>query len=237
MSQYENIEGPKRIAILRGLAEEKTFLQVSLPESDYDNLTIVTRVIDDGKGFSFQIDPPKDLQAAIAETETAHLFFEFTSDDRVTHRFNSTILSVSEAGIMCESPRWIERHQQRDNFRVKPIYPSKVILHLADSPIHMEIDNVSLGGVYCYCDNKFKPLFEQEDKHLDMDLSFTLRDDCLVIPIQRARVNRIESKHRPRQFGIAFEFIKVAKEARRILVQQIYELQREFLKKRLKVME
>jgi c-di-GMP-binding flagellar brake protein YcgR len=138
---------------------------------------------------------------------------------------------------MCESPRWIERHQQRDNFRVKPIYPSKVILHLADSPIHMEIDNVSLGGVYCYCDNKFKPLFEQEDKHLDMDLSFTLRDDCLVIPIQGARVNRIESKHRPRQFGIAFEFIKVAKEARRILVQQIYELQREFLKKRLKVME
>ena len=237
MPRYENIEGPKILALFQGLINDKTFLQVTLPESDYDNLTIVTRIIDDGDVFSFQIDSPREIHTAIAETKAVKLLFEYTSDDRVTHRFNSMIQSIHEKSVICESPHYIERHQQRDNFRVKVQYRSQAILHLEETVIKMDIDNVSLGGVYCYCQNKFKPLFEEKANMQDLELSFTLRDECFVIPIQRAQVNRIESKHRPRQFGVAFEFIRIAKEARRQLVQKIYELQREFLQNRLKVMD
>jgi c-di-GMP-binding flagellar brake protein YcgR len=237
MPQYENIEGHKLIAHFQAMIKDKTFLQVSLPEGDYDNLTVVTEIVENGKQLSFCIDSPKGLQQAIGKTESPLLFFEFNSDDRVTHRFRSTILSVSEGSIVCEFPQHIQRHQQRDNFRVKTLYQSQAILHIDNTEIQMEIDNVSLGGVYCYCQTQYRQLFEEKAKLPDMELAFTLREECFRIPIQRVQVNRVEMKHRPKQFGIAFEFIRIGREARRHLVQQIYELQREFLQNRLKIME
>ena len=80
MPQYENIEGIKLIAHFEAMIQDKTFLQVSLPESDYDNLTLVTRIIEDGKQLRFAIDSPKGLQNAIGQAGASQLFFEFTSD-------------------------------------------------------------------------------------------------------------------------------------------------------------
>ncbi len=238
MPLYENITGDKILDHIQAMITDKSFIQVTLPEYEYDNLTVVTDVIDDGNQQFFIIDSPEGLQRAIGQTGADRLFFEFTGDDRVTHRFNASIASVSLDSILCELPAYIERHQQRNNFRVKTPYQSFAALSLENEEIRMDIDNVSLGGVYCYCDKRFKPLFEVKSKIQDMELSFTLRDECFLIPIQRAVVNRIESHHqRRRQFGIAFEFIKIDREARRQLVQRIYELQREFLKNRLKVMD
>jgi c-di-GMP-binding flagellar brake protein YcgR len=235
MPQYENIEGSRRIELLKELRDDRTFLQLTLPESDYNNLTIITRILDEGNNFSFLIDTPKGLHKAIADTEAQQLFFEFSSKDRVTHRFHADIATVSQDGVLCQSPPSIERYQQRDNFRVRAVYPCQAEAHIDDAVIEMEIDNVSLGGVYCYCRNEFKSLFEKGANLEDMELSFTLQDDCMRIPIQLATVNRVEPRHRPRQFGIAFEFIRISQEARQHLVQQIYELQREFLQNRVKM--
>ncbi len=237
MPHFENIEGAKRAAIFQRLMDNKTFIQVTLPKSDYDNLTVVIQVMNTDKDFSFQIDPPKGLLKAIAEAESPILFFEFTSDDHVTHRFKTSIQSITQDNITCESPPYIERHQQRNNFRVKVLYHSQATIFIDNTEIRMDIVNVSLGGVYCYCKNKYKPLFEEKPKLKNMELYFTLKDECFFIPIQRLKVNRIENENRHRQFGVAFEFIKIGREARRHLVQQIYELQREFLQNRLKLME
>ena len=42
MPDFENIEGAKRIALIEAMIRNKTFVQVSVPESDYDHLTVVT---------------------------------------------------------------------------------------------------------------------------------------------------------------------------------------------------
>ena len=70
-----------------------------------------------------------------------------------------------------------------------------------------------------------------------MELYFTLKNQCVNVSIQRTIIKRIESRHRPKHFGVAFEFIQIKKDAKKILVQQIYELQRAFLQNRLKIMQ
>jgi c-di-GMP-binding flagellar brake protein YcgR len=237
MSTFENIDGNKLLSIFQLLITQKIFIKVHLPQVDYESLTLVTDTRNEDRQPTFMIDVPKGLHKALAETKSNRLSFEFTSSDKVTHRFISDIETISKSAISLLYPAFIQRHQQRDNFRVKAPYDSHAIVTIDDNKIRMEIDNVSLGGVFCYCQNKYKSLITQGLELTGMELYFTLKNQCVNVSIQRTIIKRIESRHRPKHFGVAFEFIQIKKDAKKILVQQIYELQRAFLQNRLKIMQ
>ncbi len=120
---------------------------------------------------------------------------------------------------------------------MKAPFDSHAIVAIDDNKIRMEIDNISLGGVYCYCRNKYKSLMAKDLEFSEMELYFTFKNQCVNVSIQHAVIKRMESRHRPKHFGIAFEFIKLKRDAKKILIQQIYELQRAFLQNRLKLMQ
>ena len=132
-------------------------------------------------------------------------------------------------------PDAIERYQMRDNFRVKALSGSVAKMQIGDQNVDMEIDNISLGGVFCICLKAFKSLFENAVRLEDMELVINLRNDTFVANIELVSVNRIESQNRPKHIGVAFEFLKMHKQVRKRLVQHIYELQREYLQTRLKM--
>lgn len=236
MPNFENIEGNKISNIFRQLIKQRILVKVFLRKCDFENLTLVTAAQDDGKVQTFRIDAPKGLHAAIAEAETTILSFEFTSTDHVAHRFDAEIDAVSRNDVSLRYPSFIQRRQQRDNFRVKVPSDSHAVVTIEDTQIRMEIENISLGGLYCYCPNRHKQLLSPETELSDMELSFMLKCDCCTIQIQRVQVKRTEPKHRPRHFGVAFEFIQIKRNAKKQLVQQIYELQRVFLQNRLNTM-
>ena len=236
MQNFENIEGNKLLSIFQQLINQRILVKVFLRKCDFESLTLVTAAQDDGKVQTFKIDAPKGIHDAIAETKTAGLSFEFTSTDHVTHRFDAEIDAVSLSGISLRYPPFIQRHQQRDNFRVKVPSDSYAIVTVADTQVRMEIENISLGGLYCYCPNKYKAFISPEIELADMELFFTMKSDYCTITIQRIQVKRTEPKHRPRHFGVAFEFTQIKRTAKKQLVQQIYELQRVFLQNRLNTM-
>ena len=66
-----------------------------------------------------------------------------------------------------------------------------------DQQIRMEIDNVSLGGVFCYCRNQYKSLLVQGLELNELELYFTFHNQCVNVTIQRAMIKRLESRHRP----------------------------------------
>lgn len=235
MPTFENIEGDKLLVIFQQLISQKILIKVYLPSIDYESLTLITDAQNDAKQPTFRIDVPKGLQNALADTKSKNLSFEFTSSDKVIHRFNSNIESISGNGINLFFPDFIQRHQQRDNFRVKASFDSHALVTINGQQLRMEIDNVSLGGVFCFCRNQYKPLIVQGLELTDLELCFTFQNQCVNVTIQRAMIKRLESRHRPKHFGVACEFVQIRRDAKKLLVQQIYELQRAFLQNRLKM--
>ncbi len=234
MPVFENIEGRKIFSIIGTLIRNNTLVKVSVPSHEYERLTLITAAQEGRKTPIFQIDPPKGLFQAIRQINSFKLNFEFTSDDQVTHRFDSQIQKLSESSIWLTYPRIIQRHQMRDNFRIKALQEAHVQVLIDDIELRMPIDNISMGGVYCYCRNLHKPLFEIEAKVKDLDLYFTHKEECFIVQIALAQIKRMESHVRTKHFGIAFEFLRLSNAVRRRLTQLIYELQREFLQQRLR---
>lgn len=234
MTSYENIEGPKLNTLFENLASTRTFVKVSLAHSDYESLTVVAQTPMEGSHNLFTIDPPGGLVEAVAQSNSSRLHFEFNTDDGVAHHFDSEIKTISNASVCLHFPPFIQRYQQRDNFRVKVIFDSFAKLIIEECEVRMEIENLSLGGVYCICKNKHKAKFAEQQMLQGLELNIATPNECHVVPVEQARVNRIESKPRPKHFGIAFEFIRIKRDAKKILTQQIYELQRQRLQHRLK---
>jgi c-di-GMP-binding flagellar brake protein YcgR len=234
MTTFENLDGDKLLSIFQQLVKQQVLIKVYLPQVDYESLTIVTGARNDGRRPTFQIDVPKGLHAAIEESKSNQLSFEFTSTDKVTHRFKSDIATIEKKFIFLLYPPIIQRHQQRDNFRIKAPFDSYATVLLENAMIRMEIENISLGGVYCYCPNRYKSAMAQGLVLTGMELIFTLKNQYYSVIIQQTAVKRLESRHRPKHFGIAFEFIKIKRDHKKQLVQLIYELQRVYLQNRLK---
>jgi c-di-GMP-binding flagellar brake protein YcgR len=234
MTTFENLDGEKLLTIFQQLVKQQILIKVYLRRVAYENLTIVTNTQSNGRRQTFQIDAPKGLHTAIKESGSDRLSFEFTSDDKVIHRFTSDIVKIGRKTIAMLYPAIIQRHQQRDNFRIKAPLDSFAAVVLENAKVRMEIDNVSLGGMYCFCPNKYKASITQGLVMSGMELTFTLKNQCSCVMIQKAAVKRVESSHRPRRFGIAFEFVKIRREDKQLLVQLIYELQRLYLQNRVK---
>ncbi len=234
MTTFENLDGDKLLAIFRQLVRQKIFVKVYLPQVNYESLTVVTDTHDSGRQPTFQIDVPEGLLGAIKESKSNQLLFEFINTDKVTHSFKSDVLKIRKKSISMLYPPIIQRHQKRENFRIKAPFDSFAVICLEGATIRMEVDNVSLGGVYCYCPNRYKASMVEGLVLADMGMTFTLRNKCSCVTIQQATIKRVESRHRPKRFGIAFEFIKVDRDNRKLLVQLIYNLQRAYLKNRLK---
>ena len=234
MPIFENIEGPKLRQLFDRLVDDKTLVAVSVPGIKYESLTLVTGTDTSGSRQVFHIDPPEGLMDHLKTSNPRRMHFEFTSEDGVTHSFDSEINSTSNKAVTLSFPDAIQRHQQRDNFRVKTVFESTAQVVIDQTKIRMVIENISLGGIYCYCLNKHKALFAERQTVRDLELLITQQNECFTVYISRARVNRIETSRRPRHFGVAFEFNKVSPDARKVLVQQIYELQRHILQNRLK---
>ena len=234
MSKFENIEGNKLISIFHQLISQKILVKLFLTHFDFESLTLVTDTQVDGAFQIFKIDAPDGLAGAIAASSAQKLSFEFTSSDRVTHRFEAEIDAWEGNSVRLRFPLFIQRHQQRDNFRVKVTHDAIAIVTIEDVQIRMKIDNLSIGGALCHCLNRHKPKIREELELRDMQLQLTHKNECCVIPIQRFVVKRIEPAHRVGHFGVAFQFVQMKKEAKKLLVQQIYDLQRAFLQNRLR---
>lgn len=235
MPADKNIEGNLLLDLFYRLIREQTLIKVSLPDTAFESLTVLTDLKMEKDAHLFQIDMPEGLISAMQAVDSTAITFEFTGDDRLTHRFEAIFDTVTEKSIWLSMPAAVQRFQMRNNFRIKVHQDSYATIETEEATVRMEIDNLSVGGVYCYCANKHKALMQLENKLEHMKLYITARRDCFLVPIDQVIVKRIEPWMRPKHFGVAFEFIQIQKSTRQLLIRQIYDLQRDFLQGRLKL--
>ena len=235
MATFDNIEGEKRLHLFNDLINRQTLVKVTLANTDFESLTVLTATKEDEEGLFFEIDLPDGLMAAMSKTPPESMSFEFTGEGHLTHRFDAKLIDISQSSIWLRSPDAIHRYQMRDNFRIKVMRESFATFDTEEGQVSMMIDNISVGGVYCYCSNSHKPLMESYPTIQNLTLQVTAKSGCFLVPIEQALVKRIEPWMRPKHFGVAFEFVQIAKETRKQLIQHIYNLQREFLQNRLKL--
>ena len=230
MDPYEKIEGNKIIDLFNELYRHQVLIKVYVDGSDYEHLTVITDLEMD----MVKIDPPRGLRSVLDEKQTTQLGFEFTGRDQLTHKFETRLQKTAEKEIWLQIPDHIRRYQFRNNFRIKAPRGAHLLVTIEKTDVRMVIDNISLGGIFCLCSNKHKPLVEANPDLTDLVLRFSFMDQNVEIQIYKATQKRLEPVSQPKRFGVAYEFTKVKSEAKRLLTQQIYELQREFLQRRFK---
>ena len=236
MIDFEKIEGQRVIDIVHYLFSEKTLVKVSLRDKEFDHLTVITNLRNESNERTFQIDPPAGLYALIKQSAPRELDFEFTGSDQLPHKFSAQLQHAGQKEIWLSYPAFIQRHQLRNNFRIKVPTEAQLQVLVGQTDVRMIIDNISLGGAFCHCSNGYKPLFEEKQQLNKLEMMFTLSDHCIEVPIERAVVRRLEPRTRPKHFGVALEFVQISNEARKKLTQEIYDIQRYYLQSRRKTL-
>ncbi len=229
---YENIRGAGIVQVLQWLIKNQILVKVSVPGKAYQGLAVLAES-PDFKRPAFQIDPPQDLKAAMQLTPCNRLIFEFQGSDHLPHRFESFLREIRPEGWRLDFPDCIRRYQLRNNFRIHTPETSCAGFQYAEQKIEMAIENISLGGMFCLCPIKLKSQLDKKPSVDQIELTIALKGASVRLTIPKAKVHRLEAVGRPGLVGVAFEFVHLAGETKKRLIQTTYELQREFLKNRL----
>ena len=97
-----------------------------------------------------------------------------------------------------------------------------------------------MGGAFGFLDGivhrSGRPKDLKEGDHVkNTTLRIPVKGELVAIEIERSQVIRIEERARKNRWGCALHFKKINPQERKKLVQIIYNIQRDLLKKRLKV--
>lgn len=231
MASYEKVPREKVGGVLDALIRNKTLIKVVAPDIDYERLTIVTEAGRGRGGECFQIDPPEGLAEALQKNAIDSLLFEFSTEDRLPHRFEASV-KESATQIWLWYPDHIKRFQLRNNFRIKAPDDANATILIGDTKAKMIVENLSLGGIFCHCPNRHKELITNGLQCGSIDMVFNFEGRRQTVSVDKGIVRRLEGRTVARHFGVAFEFTHVKIDAKKRLTGIIYDLQRSYLKNR-----
>lgn len=237
MQSHETIADQKALDLIAWLAESRTFLTLSVPHRSYERLTVITGIgILDDKG-AFKIDPPEGLPDLLSQTadeeSAAMLHFEFTGTDRLQHRFDAPVATISDQELWLQCPTRIQRDQHRRDFRIQAPDMAELVLHSESHEIRLAVDDLSLGGVLCHCTAPVRARFLLGMILEGADLLVTLDGVSCIVAVDRLAVRRIDKGSLAKHYDVAFEFLAIKNEFRKRLTKIIYDMQRRFLRDRL----
>jgi c-di-GMP-binding flagellar brake protein YcgR len=232
---YDILSGPEIDELLFQLFTDGSLIRVSAPEHDGEYLATICEIRPQDDAFEFKLEITTAFSDQLENDAVKHIVLEFTAKDRLPHRFESQIRSIGPTGIWLHAPDRIQRYQFRSNFRIKAPHGAQFKLCIKGSDVEMTIDNISMGGAYCFCSLEHKQLVVGTTRLKNGVLFFTRLDDCVEVFVKTARMKRHEIQERAGRIGVAYEFIQMETVERKKLLQQIYEFQRHYLKKRVRI--
>ncbi len=234
MVDIERIEGRRLKEVLDHLVEERTLIKVSFPAKDYTHLTLIlgTEKIK-GKQY-FSIDLTDELVDIFNSRKIGKLIFEFNGPDKVGYRFTTDGTLTRPGRVLVPFPAFIERIQKRSNFRIKTAPETVARFMWGDRRHKLRIENISLGGLYGLTSNPQPENLSAGDVLSRLEIFFPVNDQCVMITIDKAVVRRVERRKRAGRNAYAMEFIEIGRDSRQLLTRQIYDLQRIYLKRRIK---
>jgi len=235
MPDIDIIDGLKILSLMQVLQNDRTLIKLRIPARDFNHLTIVTAVAPIGREAFFQIDYPRGFKEATYGIEEWRLKFEFTGSDNLPYAFATVGGERVGKEVWVKLPDHIERQQKRDDFRLRLPYGTKIYLSAAEAPWKLRIENLSRGGVLGVenITAKSDALFQEGDTVADIQIHFPKARENKMISIKQATIRRVDKDAGQKRRFYAFQFTEVDRSAETLLVRYIYDLQREFLRRRL----
>ena len=240
MANLEKISGKEKLLLFRQLIEDRSLVQFHIPDCSLDGLTVLRDMRKNWGTWYFLVDMPPNLWRNIANPKTVSVDFECTGRDRLKYRFRAEGGKSRRGGCWLKLPDVVEKRQQREHFRVDAAMKARIICSAKGFHRKMTVVNVSEGGALI----QFKA-FGTPPEADDMAREGTVIEDAeLVISLQgveqrinidRLEVGRVTVNTATGQRTSALRFAGMDVGQKNRLTRLIYDLQREFLKKRLPV--
>ena len=238
MAESEKIKGAAIPNLFEELLHHKTLLKLSVSDTDYEHLTLITALVNRNKGPHFAIDPPEGFEQATAKIAPWHLHFEFTGKDHVKYTFRCIGGEIDNNRIYVKYPREIERWQRRELFRVNAPAGTKLCLPLDTLRYELDVIDISIGGTLAALvrtgphdlDN---PPFADARILKDIELFFPSEIMRRPIKIKTVQLKRLRKNSEKTGYEVAFEFYEISTGEQRRLTDLIYHLQRQALRQRL----
>jgi c-di-GMP-binding flagellar brake protein YcgR len=238
MAESEKIKGAAIPKLFEELLHHKTLLKLTVVDTDYEQLTLITALTNRNKEPHFAIDTPEGFEQATAEIDAWRLHFEFTGKDHIRYTFRCTGGEIDNNRICLQYPREIERWQRRELFRLNA--PMGTKLCLPDDTVRYELDviDISIGGtlatlVRTSSHDLKTPPFDDAQILKDIELVFPSEIMRQPIKIKTVQLKRLRKNSEKTGYEVAFEFYEISTGEQRRLTDLIYHLQRQALRHRL----
>lgn len=238
MAESEKIKGDAITKLFKELLHHKVFLKLTVVDTDYEHLTLITSLTDRNKNPHFAIDTPEGFEKAIEDIDSWHLHFEFTGNDHIKYTFNCAGGEIGDNQICVKYPREIERWQRRELFRLNAPAGTKLCLPPSPLRVELEVIDISIGGtlaalVRTGSHDLENPPFSDAQILKDIELVFPSEIMPRPIIIETVKVKRLRKNSEETGYEVAFEFYKINTREQKRLTDLIYRLQRQALRNRL----
>ena len=238
MKQSEKIRHRHRFNIFEQLEKDRALIKLHILDQAYERLTMVTDIRVENNIPYFQIDYPTDFRRTIAHVDPCRMHFEFIGSDNLKYTFKSREIAIINKEIYIRFPEVIHRLQNRKNFRISPLLGTKISLGEGSHRHEMSVMNISLGGVlgtFDGIDRQAAPasMFTIGNRLKDIELTFPPEDKTATVRIREAVVKRTGKNPETGRDICALQFVDIKKDQKRKLVKLIYEIQRDYLRRRI----
>ncbi len=223
------------------LIHEKKWFKLIISSINYERICIVEQKRSfDGKDH-FKIDVADELINYLSSaSEEEPLFkFEFRGSDNVQYQFSSKNFRLMDGQLWINKPNSIERIQKRNNFRIMAPLKANLVLQREAVQLTLKLENISIGGAFAsirsnsptYTNTPAPKLGQQyQEILLNFPADILEKPICILL----SQIIRIEKGYQKKRDGYAFHFIEISNDQKNHLTRVVYQLQRRFLKERIK---
>jgi PilZ domain len=239
MTGAEKIQDKKLSRLMDRLLQEKTMLSMRLVGQDYQRLTMITRILKDTNTSFFTIDPPRDFKAAVTNSGTWEIHFNFRGPDNLEYIFVTFGGNFFDDETRIPFPKYIERLQRRKHFRLSVPAGTRLYFELEQIRRGIDLMNISLRGALGFLSrssgrDQKKPILKKEDHLENIEIIFPpdISQSGQKLNVNKVSVRRAEHDPERRIDIYAFEFESIDKDQEKKLSEIIFNLQRLFLRRK-----
>jgi len=238
MAENEKIKGGAIAKLFKELLHYQTLLKLTLVEGEYENLTLITHLVNRNNEPHFIIDSPEGLEQAAATIGSWRLRFEFTGKDQIKYTFTVTDARIDDNRIYIKYPTEMTRWQRRGLFRIGAPASTRLCLTHDTVRHELEVINISIGGTLAALVETRSRQFEEvpfADKQFLKNIELLFPPEIMPTPIRikAVQIRRIKLNSEKAGYEVGFEFHEIDIDEEKRLTDLIYRLHRQQLRKRL----
>jgi c-di-GMP-binding flagellar brake protein YcgR len=237
VENIEKIYGDRRIRLFRLLKKTRTVMNLIVPGKEFQRLTIVTGLALKGETPCLLIDPPRGIGRLTSASLNGRIIFQFIGVDRLPYVFRSTLYKMAKNALWIRLPAYVERIQRRKGFRITP--PSETTLRFVKDgrPCQGEVKNISEGGALItpLAGRKWTDLLNENDTIRRLIIQCSENKHALNLELNQAMVTRVSKESMTGRYYYALQFLIAEKDKKEVLVDWLYQCQRDILQERFSV--